>query len=756
MRLRAEAVDRSEYGGKVISASKPRLLSRSNPRNLIIFVAVLVALSFLVGYYVGFGARGEAVERYRRDGNDHAERTLRVMDEVEEKDALIEEHRVQIAHLQQKVKQQQEQQQQAKQPPTLVEAPPPAAHKSDASEPRTSNDIAPPSPAPEDPGMSLEGPGKPWTAPEVVSEKIKDDTEFCTAVQQHNVNSAAPLYDMEIVENGTALQQGFWRRKDCVGPHCIIGSKGLRAKLPRPPQPPPSGNQSSTMVHSWVTCDSTWASAETDDFKVVLFEMVIERPKDGAYRINGLVQALPGNFVGHGNHFKRDAQAFQNWWQEGIQCKISVVGSDRTFTVPNNTWTVNADNQMQDIPFGNNVFCNLPNELKEYLQDVENSTLTRVPRLEVVLDHKDAALKVPLCRQSMVRRQATLCSSSIFEFQPRHIVDWIEYHRILGIDHAVIFDKFGQLSGPLHPLVEEGIVTTVDWPDHHKIKDCCMYFDQQGILNKCMMRFHEATDWVVVVDPDEFVHFSDSNLRERFNNSVVAWAEHLGSEVGEVNFNSIFFGGIENVTADLWVERYGTRSEDCEEIGRTKYMARADIQGTELDVHYTTKRSGTKFQAPCGEVRVNHHPDWVDDVIRPDTEKPGEWDKSARWLLPELRKRLDRWQSVVPVIPMPWELDHRKEEPLKGGDTNDSRHPAWQRCGAECKPLAWDDDRIHKCPDVMAKAGAKNEAEKGEGKAQAPAAQIAVPSTPPGIGKGTVAPPPVAAPPPAQSGSGKL
>jgi len=80
--------------------------------------------------------------------------------------------------------------------------------------------------------------------------------------------------------------------------------------------------------------------------------------------------------------------------------------------------------------------------------------------------------------------ELALCSSPIYGWSPRAVVEWVEYHRIMGFDHVYIYDRNDAYATPLRTLVREGAVTIIPWSSHCPAKHCRRgvgeYFDQFG------------------------------------------------------------------------------------------------------------------------------------------------------------------------------------------------------------------------------------------------------------------------------------
>jgi len=76
--------------------------------------------------------------------------------------------------------------------------------------------------------------------------------------------------------------------------------------------------------------------------------------------------------------------------------------------------------------------------------------------------------------------------------------EWIEYHKIAGVDHFYLYNNESEddYMEVLNSYIEDGTVTLIDWP--YKQKQLESYCD-------CIKRFKDETRWLGFIDIDEFV-----------------------------------------------------------------------------------------------------------------------------------------------------------------------------------------------------------------------------------------------------------
>lgn len=92
--------------------------------------------------------------------------------------------------------------------------------------------------------------------------------------------------------------------------------------------------------------------------------------------------------------------------------------------------------------------------------------------------------------------KVTICA--IFKNEAPYMREWIEFHKIVGIDHFYLYNNFSEdnYREILAPYVEDGTVTLIDWPVPQ---------GQLSAYTDAIRRFSEEAEWIGFIDLDEFV-----------------------------------------------------------------------------------------------------------------------------------------------------------------------------------------------------------------------------------------------------------
>lgn len=112
------------------------------------------------------------------------------------------------------------------------------------------------------------------------------------------------------------------------------------------------------------------------------------------------------------------------------------------------------------------------------------------------------------------RYQLSVCS--LFSDETPHLIEWIEYHRLIGVDHFYLYSN-GSRDRPyelLKPYVQKGIVSLVEWGllTRSKIEEAgsplfCWSLGVQvpAYEHALSLRARKETKWIAFLDIDEFL-----------------------------------------------------------------------------------------------------------------------------------------------------------------------------------------------------------------------------------------------------------
>lgn len=126
--------------------------------------------------------------------------------------------------------------------------------------------------------------------------------------------------------------------------------------------------------------------------------------------------------------------------------------------------------------------------------------------------------------------------------------EWINYHKLVGVDHFYIYDNEStdNLREVLKPYIESGLVDYVYWKGKSEQMKCYNY-----ALNK----HRNETKWLGFIDDDEFVvPMQDKKITDVLEKLKIKSA---------LSMDWIFYGsnGLKKKTKDLVIEKFTKREE---------------------------------------------------------------------------------------------------------------------------------------------------------------------------------------------------
>jgi len=229
-----------------------------------------------------------------------------------------------------------------------------------------------------------------------------------------------------------------------------------------------------------------------------------------------------------------------------------------------------------------------------------------------------------ICKIKMPRHQVSMCTNAVYTWSSAVILEWIRYHRRLGVEHIYVYDRYDEYIQTLAPLVLEGFVTRYSWPLHCSRDDCNSkqgeYFDQWGLLSHCLERHRQSTTWISPLDIDEIWHLPSgtqksyhANIRQVLN---ARWCEH---DYGEQRAQSItyFTQQEEKALLNARIAAFTDRDPNPAAGASTKYFAHTGMVDTmgvhEVQTFFAPRPSQSRFSHSHRTynfdesfIRVNH------------------------------------------------------------------------------------------------------------------------------------------------------
>lgn len=128
-------------------------------------------------------------------------------------------------------------------------------------------------------------------------------------------------------------------------------------------------------------------------------------------------------------------------------------------------------------------------------------------------------------------RKYNLSVCAFIKNESHYLREWIEYHRLVGVDHFYLYDNASQDKSSilLAPYIKQGVVTRIYWPD--RIKQDEEQLEHWMLSTKLHAYEHAAkyralneTRWLVILDVDEYLVPVEGNrmdeVLQKYDNDV--------------------------------------------------------------------------------------------------------------------------------------------------------------------------------------------------------------------------------------------
>jgi len=293
---------------------------------------------------------------------------------------------------------------------------------------------------------------------------------------------------------------------------------------------------------------------------------------------------------------------------------------------------------LPDLPYKARLTCRIPS-------DFEGSSAPNIS-LRGVIGGDAVDLRIPLCeREQRPKGRVAICSAPLFlgpGLPPNRIIEWIEYYRILGVEHFHIYDRDDALKDVLARHVKEGVVTRHKWLlFEDAARDQSDYYDQHFAQDACIMRHRDQHDWFLFVDPDEYLHVSPPG--EGALKLYLDDLEEGDHAIAQVMIQNLLIAGPLQPGKALLVEQYIHRASVTVPWRQKPLIHGASVEF--LWAHFAARlRCGHTVMAHPNVVRANHY--MVADGRKLKDAPPEVEDLSALWVAPKLASNIAKTKRL--------------------------------------------------------------------------------------------------------------
>jgi hypothetical protein len=203
---------------------------------------------------------------------------------------------------------------------------------------------------------------------------------------------------------------------------------------------------------------------------------------------------------------------------------------------------------------------------------------------------------------------------TIFQNEAPYLKEWIEYHKLIGVEHFYLFNNLSQddYRAVLEPYIDSGEVELIQWPYKPKNEKNWIHI-QRKAYEKAISKAIGKAKWLALIDSDEFILPMQSDdlgafLEDylEFGGVAVNWQMFGTSHISKIPKDKLLIESLTLKSADDFIEnRY------------VKSIVRPEAVDYLKDVHAAIFKPGYALVHPNKEICEGPFPTTIDiDKIR--------------------------------------------------------------------------------------------------------------------------------------------
>lgn len=249
-----------------------------------------------------------------------------------------------------------------------------------------------------------------------------------------------------------------------------------------------------------------------------------------------------------------------------------------------------------------------------------------------------------ICKIQACQYELSMCC--IFQNEDRFLKEWIDYHRLIGVEHFYMYnnqsaDNFAEI---LKPYVEEGIVECILWDKGYGTPEDWWRVQRNAYID-AIKRSIGVSKWLCIIDTDEFiVPIQDNNLKGFL---------HDFEAYGGVYINWVFYGasGIQRVPDGEWITKSFLKRAKLNHSGHR--LVKSIVCPERVDLEKSSFPHTCAYLPPYFHVNPDHKQpvrgkpkDIIIDRIRINHY----WSRDLDYLIQDKYERNKRWYGEQRAI----------------------------------------------------------------------------------------------------------
>lgn len=287
----------------------------------------------------------------------------------------------------------------------------------------------------------------------------------------------------------------------------------------------------------------------------------------------------------------------------------------------------------------------------------------------LVKHHSEKRQKVKLPPDAVLeagcRYELSICA--VFQQEGRFLKEWIEFHKLVGIEHFYLFnnDSTDNYLEVLQPYIEAGEVDLIDWPSPpNEDKTHCQF--QYDVYRYCAHQLaYGQTRWLAIIDIDEFLlplqHASVIDfLREHedYGTVLLHWRYFGTSYIERIPDDKLMIECLVRCYLPVHIATEDTRKSIIKphrtpivniHVSKSPYGTYLANPG-----HDPSWYQGRKIPSVIPEMRINHYVsrdvEFIREVKRPRREKL----HNTKWSEETLQRFIEAYNEIENTDIFPW------------------------------------------------------------------------------------------------------
>jgi len=267
--------------------------------------------------------------------------------------------------------------------------------------------------------------------------------------------------------------------------------------------------------------------------------------------------------------------------------------------------------------------------------------------------------RIDVCRKSFPPQlySLTACVAYIHNISDleTRLLEFIEYHKLIGFEHFVFYDRSGQYRDFLGNVYPQHTYTHITWPGIAQDRSVIYqkfagFYDQFVTINHCLQTTRKTSKWVGMFDLDEWLILNENytNIHDILRNELL-----LNPNIGGLVVNRLESANAKAYNASLMV---------LEQFPNMRIMGDPSYKffvlperATAVSIHYPALKNGyTQKRFPVEEIltknmRFNH---FIDLYVRRSDAVNQIFLEDWFWAINQVKTNIDNVKKMQHEYPV--------------------------------------------------------------------------------------------------------